>query len=254
MKLAFARVEVYGAAGDSKKKYKLPPRLARAFCPNTADCGDYRFDSFWFDQYEKISYERKAYHYIDSPDEQCSFWVKPPYQQEKQQQGSLDFIDVSIKSYDSGQVVVYVIAEGPDGEIEFMEGQEVHLESDYVYQFMLQYQQDIDINESYGAYIAGRTPAEMKMKAEFLTIEKEFYASQEYLTKIGERIEREIDKPYKGYYDSEYPDINTHCYKPEGMDAATAQELFAKKKTDGKCKSRAFQTTQQINTGKPANS
>ena len=121
-----------------------------------------------------------------------------------------------------------------------MEGQEVNLESDYVYQFMLQYQQDIDINESYGAYIAGRTPAEMKMKAEFLTIDKKFYANKEYLIKIGERIERGRDKPYKGYYNSEYPDINTHCYKPEGM----TEELFAKKKMDGKCKSRAFQSSE----------
>ena len=37
-----------------------------------------------------------------------------------------------------------------------MEGQELELESDYVYQFMLQYQQDIDINESYGAFIANK--------------------------------------------------------------------------------------------------
>ena len=117
-----------------------------------------------------------------------------------------------------------------------MEGQEVTLENDYVYQFMLQFRQDIDINESYEKYIAGKTPAEMKMKAELLTIEKEFYSHQEYLIKIGEKIDRGRDKPYKGYYDSEYPDINTHCYKPEGM----TEESFAKKKTDGKCKSRAF--------------
>ena len=76
----------------------------------------------------------------------------------------------------------------------------------------------------------------MKMKEEVLAIEKEFYNNKEYLTKIGERIERDIDKPYTSYYDSEFPDINTHCYKPEGM----TQKLFDEKKADGKCKSRAF--------------
>ena len=87
---------------------------------------------FWFDSYKKVTFEAKQGEYLDTADEQCSYWVKPP-----KEQNSLDHIDVTFKNFQKGQVTVYLVAEGPNGEIEYVPGKELQPENGFTYQFML---------------------------------------------------------------------------------------------------------------------
>lgn len=50
---------------------------------------------------------------------------------------ALDHIDISFKNFKKDKITIFVVTEGPNGEIQYLPGKEIHPEDGYKYSFML---------------------------------------------------------------------------------------------------------------------
>lgn len=145
---------------------------------------------YWFDEYKTITKEYTSSEYIGD-DEQCSYWIKGP-----KTMTALDYVDIKFKNFGQtgefggliDQATIYIMTEGPDGEVRYNQGMKIKPRDHLTYTFMLQAMQDYDVFMEEVNDVASGTEERQKQ------------TQKAYLGYVGKEFNRKYDKRFKDFY------------------------------------------------------